>query len=265
MKAYHDLPLGVRFVLYAVVGLILIFLTAPLLLVLPMAISSDPWFTYPLPGVSMRWFQVLIDNPVWADAIINSTLIGLGTTVLATVLGTCAAIGLINPNFPYRNAVFVLALTPLIIPVVVSGLGIYIFFSKVGLLHSFPGIIIAHTVLATPFVVVTVTATLSRFDFSLIRAATSLGANRFTAFRTVMLPLIAPGVAAGAVFAFITSFDEVVTVLFIGGPEQRTLPRQLFSGMREQLEPTIIAASVIVIILTVSLMLVVGRLQHQRT
>jgi putative spermidine/putrescine transport system permease protein len=171
---------------------------------------------------------------------------------------------LINPKFPFRNAVFVLILTPLIVPVVVSGLGFYLFFSKLGLLHSFPGIILAHTVLATPFVVVTVTATLSRFDFNLMRAATSLGASRLTAFRTVMLPMIAPGVVAGGVFAFITSFDEVVAVLFIAGPEQRTLPRQLFSGMREQLEPTIISASIIVIILTVVLMLLAGRLQRQK-
>lgn len=264
MKNYHDLPLGVRVVLYGWVGLVLVFLSVPLLLVLPMSISSDPWFTYPLPGISMRWFEALWNNPLWLKSIINSTVIGLATTIMATLLGTGAAIGLINPRFPYRSGIFVLILTPLIIPVVVSALGFYLLLSKLGLLHSFPGIVIAHTVLATPFVVVTVAATLSRFDYNLMRAATSLGASRWTAFRTVMLPLISPGIAAGAVFAFITSFDEVVAVLFIAGPEQRTLPRQLFSGMREQLEPTIIAASVIVIILTVSLMLVAGRLQRQR-
>jgi len=264
MREYNDLPLIVRVVVYTLVGVILVYLSAPLLLVLPMSVSSDPWFTYPLPGVSWRWFEAFFNNPLWISSIKNSLIIGVCTTLLATTLGTSAAIGLINPKFPFRNAVFVLILTPLIVPVVVSGLGFYLFFSKIGLLHSFPGIILAHTVLATPFVVVTVTATLSRFDFNLMRAATSLGASRLTAFRTVMLPMIAPGVVAGGVFAFITSFDEVVAVLFIAGPEQRTLPRQLFSGMREQLEPTIISASVIVIILTVVLMLLAGRLQRQK-
>lgn len=151
----------------------------------------------------------------------------------------------------------------MVVPVVVLGLGLFIFFTALGLNYTFAGLVIAHTLIAMPFVVITVTATLTRFDFRLMRAAASLGAGRITAFRTVMLPIIAPGVAAGAVFAFAASFDEVVMVLFVAGPQQRTLPKQMFTGLREQLDPTIIAAAVLMIVLTALLMLATRRLNKR--
>lgn len=262
-RRYSDLPLSVRVPLIAFTTAALALLIVPLAAALPISFNSEPWFSYPLGGVSLRWFEQLISSPMWRSAIINSVFIAIATTIVATVLGTLAAIGLVNPRFPARNFVMALAIAPMIVPVVVLGLGLFIFFGSLGLNYTFVGIVVAHTIIATPFVVITVTATLTRFDFQLMRAAASLGANRFTAFRTVMLPMIAPGVAAGAVFAFAASFDEVVMVLFVAGPQQRTLPKQMFTGLREQLDPTIIAAAVLMIVLTLLLMLAAQRLNRK--
>lgn len=249
-RTYSDFPAVVRLPLYAFTALVLALLILPLAAALPIALNAEPWFRYPLSGFSSRWFAQLLTSDLWRSAIVNSVLIAFATMLLATVLGTIAAIGLVNPRFPYRNAVMALSISPMVVPVVVLGLGLFICFSPLGLNYTYLGVVLAHTVLATPFVVVTVTATLTRFDFTLMRAAASLGAGKVMAFRTVMLPIIAPGVAAGAVFAFAASFDEVVMVLFIAGPDQRTLPKQMFTGLREQLDPTIIAAAALMIVLT---------------
>jgi putative spermidine/putrescine transport system permease protein len=254
-KHYADLPLRIRLPLYAFVGMSLTLLILPLAAALPIAINSAPWFTYPFPGLSLRWFKALFGSEIWVGALLNSVGIALATTILSTTLGTLASIGLVNSNFPLRRLVMALAISPMLMPVVVLGLGLFIFFSPIGLNYSYLGVVIAHTLMATPFVMITVTATLTRFDFTLMRAAASLGAGRFTAFHDVMLPLIAPGVGAGAVFAFATSFDEVVMVLFIAGPAQRTLPKQMFTGLREQLDPTIIAAAVTMVLITSILMI----------
>ncbi|ATU95456.1 ABC transporter permease [Phyllobacterium zundukense] len=260
---YADLPLYIRIPLYAFTAAALALLIVPLAVALPISLNAQPWFSYPFSGLSMRWFEQLLASPMWQAAIINSILIAVVTTFVSTSIGTLAAIGLVNPRFPLRNGVMALAISPMVVPVVVLGLGLFIFFSSLGLNYTFVGIVIAHTMLATPFVVITVTATLTRFDFRLMRAAASLGAGKITAFRTVMLPIIAPGVAAGAVFAFAASFDEVIMVLFVAGPQQRTLPKQMFTGLREQLDPTIIAAAVLMILLTTFLMLAALRLNKK--
>jgi putative spermidine/putrescine transport system permease protein len=262
-RRYSDLPSAVRLPVYGIAGLTFAFLLLPLIVTLPMSVSSSPWFTYPLPGLSSRWFEALAASENWRGSIGNSIMIAVATTILATSFGTAAAIGLANPALPGRKVILALFVAPIIVPVVVIALGIYIFFSQMGLVHTFAGIVIAHTILAVPFVVVTVTASLTRFDFTLVRAARSLGASRLTAFRTVMLPGIAPGVGAGAVFAFATSLDEVVMVLFLAGPEQRTLPRQMFLGLREQLEPTIVAAAVVMIAFTTVLLAAAQYLQRR--
>lgn len=253
-RAYNDLPASIRLPLYAFVGLALLLLMLPLAVTLPISLNAEPWFTYPFRALSLRWFDRFLFTPAWTGALLNSLAIAIATTILATTLGTLAAIGLINPRFPCRNIVMALAISPMIVPVVVLGLGLFIFFGPLSLNYSYAGVVIAHTLLATPFVVITVTATLTRFDFNLMRAAAGLGAGRILAFRTVMLPIIAPGVGAGAVFAFASSFDEVVMVLFVAGPQQRTLPKQMFTGLREQLDPTIIAAAAVMILLTSGLM-----------
>jgi putative spermidine/putrescine transport system permease protein len=184
----------------------------------------------------------------------NSMIIGVASTILSMVLGTSAALGLSQWKSRIKPLVLAVVLSPAVVPGVITAVGLYFFFAPIGLTGSYLGLILAHTALATPFVVITVSATLQSFDTNLARAAASLGASPLDGFRRVTLPLILPGLAAGALFAFATSFDEVVIVLFMAGPEQRTLPREMFSGIRENISPTITAAAVILTTVSVILL-----------
>jgi putative spermidine/putrescine transport system permease protein len=177
------------------------------------------------------------------------------------VLGTLAAYGLTSVEFRLKPVVMALLISPMMVPLVITALAAYFAFSRLGLIHSLAGMILAHTVLAVPFVVITVSATLQGFDRNLVRAAESLGANPLTAFFGVTLPLIMPGVVSGAIFAFVTSFDEIVVALFIAAPGQFTLPRQLFSGLRDNLDPSIVAIATLLIAVSISLMAAVELLR----
>jgi putative spermidine/putrescine transport system permease protein len=192
-----------------------------------------------------------------------SVIVALATTFLATCLGTLAALGLSRSNIPGRAAIMAVLISPMIVPVIISAIGLFFFYAYTNLNGTLVGIILAHTALATPFVVITVTATLMSFDRTLMRAGASLGGAPHTVFFKVVLPLILPGVISGALFAFVTSFDEVIVILFIGGPEQRTLPRQMFAGIREQISPTITAAASVLIVFS-TIMLVTVELLRRR-
>ncbi len=250
--------------------LVLAFLIAPLLVIVPLSFNAEPYFTFTPKmlslnpdGFSLRWYKDILDNPQWLEAIGNSLIIALASTVLATVLGTLAAIGLARSNMPFRDFFMAILISPLVVPIVIAAAGMYFFYSSVGLAQTHLGIILAHTALGVPFVVITMTATLSGFDRNLIKAASSLGADPMTAFFRVTLPLVAPGMISGALFAFAASFDEVVTVLFLGGPDQRTIPRQMWSGIREQLSPTILAVATLLIIFSSLLLLAVEMLRRR--
>lgn len=240
-----------RAVLYGMSGLVLFFLMVPILAIIPLSFNSGAFLTYPLDGLSLRWYHEFIASVQWTRALKNSFIIGLSSAVLATVLGTMAALGLTRADFRGKGLVMAILLSPMIVPVVITAVGFYFFFAPLGLTASYTGLIMAHTALGTPFVVITVSATLQSFDISLARAAASLGANPVVTFFRVILPLIAPGVFSGALFAFATSFDEVVVVLMVAGPEQRTLPREMFSGLRENISPTITAVATIMILISV--------------
>ncbi|MBI2254430.1 MAG: ABC transporter permease [Proteobacteria bacterium] len=253
-----------RAALVVICALILLFLIAPILVIMPLSFNSEPYFTYPMPGLSMKWYADFFQDPRWLNALKASTIIGLASTTLSMTLGTLAALGLSRANFPYRAAVMAFLISPMIVPVVITAVGMYFFFANLGLNNTYFGIILAHTALATPFVVITVTATLTGFDQSLIRAGASLGASPTTVFRKITFPLILPGMISGALFAFITSFDEVVVVLFIASPDQRTLPKQMFSGIREQISPTITAAATMLVV-AAAVMLVTVELLRRRS
>lgn len=242
---------------------VFVFLVVPVLIVIPLSFNSEAFFTFPMPGVSLRWYDDFFGSERWMTAIKNSAIIAVAVTFLATTLGTLAALGLSRAGFPGRALVMSILISPIIVPVVISALGMYFFYNALGLISTIPGIILAHTALATPFVVITVTATLMGFDHSLTRAAAGLGARPMTVFFRVILPLILPGVISGALFAFITSWDELVVVLFIASPETRTLPRQMFSGIRDQISPTITAAATILICLSVLLLTTVELLRRR--
>lgn len=251
---------------------VLFFLLAPMFVVIPLSFNAEPYFSFTSKmlslnpeGFSLRWYRDIIENPQWGDAMKNSLIIASCSTLIATVLGTLAAIGLARGNMPFRDFFMALLISPLIVPIVIAAAGMYFFYSSVGLAQTTLGLILAHTSLGVPFVVITMTATLSGFDQNLVKAASSLGANPLTTFYRVTLPLVAPGMISGALFAFAASFDEVVTVLFLGGPDQRTIPRQMWSGIREQISPTILAVATLLIIFSTMLLLTVEMLRRWNT
>jgi putative spermidine/putrescine transport system permease protein len=251
------------YIFRGICALVLLFLIAPILVIVPLSFNAEPYFTYPMPGLSLRWYDDFFFSERWQTALTNSVIIAVPVTMLSAVLGTLAAIGLSRSRFPLRAAVMALLISPMVVPVVITAVGMYFFFALVDLTNSYTGVILAHTALATPFVVITVTATLTGFDHMLTRAASSLGAPPVRVFFKVILPLILPGVISGALFAFVTSWDEVVVLLFIAGPEQRTLPKQMFSGIREQISPTITAAATLLILFSIILLTSVELLRRR--
>lgn len=244
-------------------ALVFLFLVAPILAIIPLSFNGGQFLTYPLNGLSLQWYADFVTDPDWTRALKNSLIVGVVTTVLATTLGTLASLGLVRARFRGKGLIMAVLLSPMIVPLVITAVGFYLFFAPYGLTATYTGLILAHTALASPFVVITVTATLQGFDTTLARAAASLGAGPVTAFRRVTLPLIAPGVASGALFAFATSFDEVVVVLLVAGPGQRTLPREMFSGIRENISPTIMAVATILIVFSTLLLITLEVLRRR--
>ena len=249
--------------------LILIFLVSPLLVIIPLSFSADTFLLYPIKSYSLHWYAEFFGNPEWYNSVKNSFIVAPASTLLATALGTLAAVGLTSSNFPGKSVLMSVLISPMIVPVVIVGVGAYLFFAPLGLANTYIGLILMHTALGVPFVVITVSATLRGFNPSLIKASASLGAYPLLTYRRVVLPLIAPGVISGALFAFATSFDEVVVTLFMAGPNQRTLPRQMFAGIRENISPAIAAAATVLILFSIVLLLTLewlrGRAERTRT
>ncbi|MBV1788242.1 ABC transporter permease [Marinobacterium sp. D7] len=251
-------------------ALIFVFLIGPILIIIPLSFNAEPYFTFTHEmlsfdpaGYSLRWYEDFLSNADWIAAIKNSFIVGIASTILATVLGTLAALGLSRPQMPFRGLIMSILISPMIVPLIISAAGMFFFYSSVNLAQTYLGVVLAHTALGIPFVVITVTATLSGFDHSLTRAASSLGASPSYSFFKVVLPLVTPGVISGALFAFITSFDEVVVVIFLSGVEQRTMPLQMWSGIREQISPTILAVATILVAMSVLLLTVLELLRRR--
>jgi putative spermidine/putrescine transport system permease protein len=254
-------------------GLVFFFLIAPLFVILPLSFNAEQYIHFSAKmlaldpeGFSLRWYEDMIygtKNP-WGLATKNSLIIAFFATIGSTILGTVAALGLSSRHMPYKAAFMALLISPMIVPLIISGTAIFFFMAKVGLAATHTGIILSHIILGTPFVVITVTATLSGFDHSVTRAAASLGSNPVNTFMKITLPLIMPGVISGALFAFVTSFDEVVVVLFLAGLENTTIPIQMWVGLREQLSPTIMAVATCLIVMS-TLILVSAELLRRRS
>ncbi len=274
----------------AVCTAIFIFLIAPILIIVPLSFNVEPYFTFtegmmtldpdaystrwyedivrngmgaPDAAFSSAWFSDMWNNAQWIRSTRNSFFIAICSTILATILGTLAALGLSRPEMPYRSAITAILISPMIVPLVITATGMFFFYSQIGIAKTYIGIILAHTTLGIPFVIITVTATLVGFDRSLIRAAANLGADPTTTFFKVIMPLILPGMISGALFAFITSLDEVVVVLFLADVEQRTIPRQMWSGIREQISPTILAVATILVCISIALLTTVELLRRR--
>ena len=252
---------------------VFIFLIAPLFVIFPLSFSHDEFLIFSdkmkrldPDGFSLRWYKDMIwgtKNP-WGLAAKNSLMIAFFSTIGSVIIGTLAAVGLSSRHMPFKGLIMAILISPMIIPLIISGVAIFFFMAKVGLAATHTGIILAHIILGTPFVVITVTATLSGFDHSITRASASLGSTPFNTFMKVTLPLILPGVISGGLFAFVTSFDEVVVVLFLAGLDNTTIPIQMWVGLREQLSPTILAVATCLIILS-TLVLVTAELLRRRS
>jgi len=252
-----------RLLLLAYAALVLAFLVAPILAIVPLSFNAGSFLTYPLDGLSLRWYAEVLTTERWLRALGNSLIIAVPATALALVLGTFAAVGLAQARIRGKAVITGLLISPMIVPTIIAAVGMYFFFAPLGLVNSFPGLILAHAALGAPFVFVTVSATLATFDTSLVRAAASLGAPPMVVFFRVVMPLIAPGLIAGGLFAFATSFDEVIVVLFLGGPGERTLPREIFDGIREHVTPAITAVATILIILATALLAAMEALRRR--
>lgn len=281
----------------AICALIFVFLITPILIIVPLSFNAEPYFTFTSgmmsfdpEAFSLRWYEDIFRNGMadpdategwWADmwqnaqwvrATKNSFIIGFWATALATSFGTLAAIGLSRSEMPYKGVIMSILISPMIVPLIVTAAGMFYFYSndfnpfiegKQALAGSKLGIILAHAALGTPFVIITVTSTLVGFDNSLTRAAANMGAGPVRTFFKVQMPLILPGVISGGLFAFITSFDEVVAVLFLASPEDKTIPRQMWSGIREQISPTILAVATILVIISIALLTVLELLRRR--
>ncbi len=258
------------YVFRIICGLIFLFLIFPILVILPLSFNAIPYFSFTQEmltldpdGYSLRWYKDFFTNLNWQGAVKNSFIISFFSTIISTFLGTLAALGLSRPSFPFKTTVMGILISPMVVPLIISAAGMFFFYSRVNLQGTFVGVILAHAALATPFVVITVTATLVGFDRSLTRSAATLGASPTTTFFRITVPLITPGVISGALFAFVTSFDEVVVILFVGSYKQRTIPWQMFSGIREQISPTILAVATILTLLSVLLLTSVELLRRR--
>ena len=255
---------------YVICGAIFFFLIAPILTIIPLSFNAEDFFTFTpemlaldAEGYSLKHYRDFVQSSDWQNALRNSFMIAPAAALLATAFGTLAAIGLSQSHVPFRGAIMALLISPMIVPLIISAAGMYFFYSRIGLQGTYVGVVLAHAVLGTPFVIITVTATLVGFDRSLTRAAASLGANPLRTFFRVQMPLIVPGVISGALFAFITSFDEVVVVLFLGSAGTKTLPWQMYTGLREQISPTILAVATIMVALSIALLVVLELIRRR--
>jgi putative spermidine/putrescine transport system permease protein len=261
----HALPTRLaRSLLYLFSAVVCAFLVLPLLAIVPLSFNAGSFLTYPLSGFSLRWYEELFGSAGWMGALRNSLLIAIATTALATPLGTLAALGLARLTSPLKPVLIAALLAPMFVPAIIVAVAMYYVYARIGLASSFIGLVLAHTTLATPFVMLVIHATLQGFDTSVLRAAASLGANPLVVSWRVLLPLIAPGVFAAAVFAFTTSFDEIVLALLLAGAGQKTLPLQMLDGIHEQISPAITAAATLLAATSVVLLATVELLRRRR-
>ena len=255
-KVYRTVSERIWFYTHRILcGLILIFLITPILAIVPLSFSESSFLVYPIQGFSLRWYESLLNSPSWMLGLKNTLIVAPIATFIAMVLGTLAALGFNHANFRGKAFLMSLLISPMVVPVVIVGVAAYLFFAPLGLANNLLLLILMHAVLGVPFVVITVLATLEGFNQNLYKAALSLGASPMRAFFKVTLPIIAPGVISGGLFAFGTSFDEVVMTLFIAGPDQYTIPRVMFSGIRENLSPAIAAVATLLILCSIVMLL----------
>jgi len=264
-------------------GIVFFFLIAPLVAIIPISFSRSPFMLFtegmlawpPDPEAwSFRWYRYMVGictdknlttpcSNRWMIGTVNSFFVGTISTLVATALGTLAALGLSRPHMPFKGLIMSILISPMIVPLIITAAGMFFFYAKINLVYTFTGIILAHVALSTPFVVITVTATLVGFDTNMTKASQSLGARPIRTFFKVIMPLILPGVISGALFAFITSFDEVVIVMFMASLDQLTIPKQMWAGIRQEISPVILCMATCLVALSIFLLTTVELLRRR--
>jgi len=229
-------------------GLIIAYLCLPSLFVIPVSLTSGQFIDFPPQGLSLRWYHTYLGSPVWVSATIRSFIVAIGTGILATLLGTAGAFVLVRQPLPGRAAILSLILAPLVLPRIILAVGLFYLYARIGLIGTVLGLVLGHTVLAVPYVVITVMAVLRTYDERLDHAALTLGASRWSTLRYITLPQIRGGIIAGFLFASITSFDELTIALFVSGGSSATLPRQMWNDLLLQVNPTLAAVSTVILV-----------------
>ncbi len=247
---------GARLWLYAIAALVMVFLVVPTLLVIPMSFSASQYLEFPPRQWSLRWYLSYFNSPAWMQATATSLKAGLLTVLVATPMGTMAAYGLVVSRMRHAGALTLLLLTPMVVPVILIGIGVFYAYVKLRLNNTLIGLVLAHSMLAIPVVMLVVSSALKTYDLNQELVARSLGASRFKAFMLVTLPQIRFSVFSGAVLAFLTSFDEIIVSLFVSGGDNSTLTRNMFNSLRDQVDPTIAAISTLIIVVTTVLLVV---------
>ena len=273
LQVTHPSSKNILLLLFIFLHCSFLFLIAPLFAIIPISFSVSPFMVFtegmlawpPDPEAwSIRWYKNMIGDcsadvvsstvpcsTKWMVGTVNSFYIGIIATVIATALGTLAALGLSRPHMPYKGLIMAILISPMIVPLIITAAGMFFFYARINLVYTFTGVILAHVALATPFVVITVTATLVGFDMNMVKAAQSLGAKPMRTFFKVIMPLILPGIISGALFAFITSFDEVVIVMFMASIDQLTIPKQMWAGIRQEISPVILCMATCLVLLSI--------------
>lgn len=265
MSAASPLPWRTaRGALIALTVAVLLYLVLPTLIIVPMSFSNASFLAFPPPGYSSRWYSAFASSIDYRQAVLNSVLIGVPVALLATILGTLAAVPLVRGRIPGARALSALMLAPIVLPQIVLAIGLYPIMVEIGLIGSYPAILLGHTVICTPLVFVTVSAALRSYSPSMELAAMTLGASWWRTFWWVTFPLIRPALAVGAIFAFAFSFDELILAIFLTSPTTRTLPRLLWEQLNYQMTPIIAAATTCILCLTVALLVLGAMLSRGR-
>ena len=243
--------------LYIISGLVLLFLILPVLIIIPMSFGGSAYLEFPPRSFSVRWYQAFFSDSEWLHGAWNSLRIAVGTTIIASLLGISAAVGITSRAMQKGSAfINVILLIPMILPSIIVAVAMYMTYGQWKLVGTFTGLIVAHTCIAIPMVVTLVSASLYGIDINLYNAARSLGANHFTALRKVVLPLIKPAILTSMLFAFITSFDESVISIFIAKQQTTTLPKMIFNSLKYEISPAVSSVSAILIYVTLTLFLI---------
>jgi putative spermidine/putrescine transport system permease protein len=256
-------PLHISWPLWVVSGAAILFLIAPVLLLIPMSLGSAEIIEFPPSKIGIDQYRKFFNHPAWQTAVLNSLQVAVGTSIVSTTIGLLASLALVWGRFKGKGFINAFILSPMIVPLIVMALAFYISLSKLGMLGTKLGLILAYTPLTLPFSVLPISATLRGFDRSLEHAALNLGASRFQTFIRITFPIIRPGILTGAIFAFMIAFDEVVIALFICGSTAVTLPKKMWDVIRYEIEPMLPAISTLLLLLAVVILVLIGVLQKR--